>query len=146
MKVKTVVLGVIIAVGVFLLATVIMAALPTSRYEILFYEKGKLCKPDIFYNDEFKIDRKGVLQIKLSCENPNANVYWYVFKCSRSRFLEALKTGDFSELIYASNTNFGNEKDDAINIEAGTYTFAFVQAAGTIGVQPIDVEVYYWPS
>ena len=115
---------------------------PTS-YVIMDFEYPM--EPDTLHYHEFTIKTDGVLQIKMSCVHEYGNLLWYIMDCDASTFLNRGE-GEFYDLTYKRNIQGENPISDTIEIEAGTYTFVYVQTAGYFGKQTTSAKIVFRPS
>ena len=97
---------------------------------------------DTFHYQEFTVETDGVLQLDLSCKYEYGNLLWYIMDCDASTFVNRGE-GEFYDLTYKSNIKGENPISDMVEIEAGTYTFVYVQTAWSIEEQLTTVKIVF---
>jgi hypothetical protein len=136
-------IGIIVIIGI-LGGVLIFQNIPTSNVIVDFEFPAE---PDTLYYEEFTVRTSGTLQIKLSCSHGSGNLLWYIMDCDSSTYLNLnVAEGEFYDYTYKSNIQGGNPVSDTVSIEAGTYTFVYVQTAGSIGEQVTTAKVVFSPS
>jgi hypothetical protein len=143
-KKRNIIFLLILVIGIIgILSGVLLyqSMLPTSNV-ILDFEFP--AKPDTLYYEEFTVKTDGVLQIELSCIHQDGNLLWYIMDCDASTYLNLnIAEGEFYDFTYKSNIQGENPISDMVEIEAGTYTFVYVQTVGYIGEQTTIAKIVF---
>jgi len=135
-------LAIIWTIGILCGVLLYQFMLPTSNV-ILDVEFP--IEPDTLHYQDFTVKTDGVLQIELSCIHEDGNLLWYIMDCDASTFLNRGE-GEFYDLTYKRNIQGENPISDMVEIEAGTYTFVYVQTVGYIGEQITTVKIVFRPA
>jgi hypothetical protein len=99
-------------------------------------------EPNKYYYEEITLPSEGTLQIDL--ESSNGNLLWYVMNCNADTWVQE-GSSKLYELTYKSGLEGGNSVSDSAIVEAGTYTFVWVQTSDSAGEIDVSAKVSFNP-
>jgi hypothetical protein len=136
-----------IAIPIIIIATIVMVVIiagfmgqqPTNN---VILDASFPIEPDTFHYQEFTVRKDGVLKIDMSCDNENGNLLWYLMDCDAPTFVNRGED-EFYDLTYKRNIEGQNPISDTIKIEAGTYTFIYIQTVSWISEQITNAKIVF---
>jgi len=143
-KKKTAFITVMVIIIIFVVAAILCTS--SSKGQLIIDRKAEYT-PKTYYKVEFTTEKTGKLKIELQSPDSEANILWYLCDVNETIFNQKVQSGDFSEIIYKSDTVGSSSIKREINIDkTGIFTFVFIQTNPIVQNKEISVHVEFIPS